>query len=86
MDELPIAVWVCSLCKSENTGDTCAVCYRKVCRVCGHVIYRDESYHADALGIEHMRCSGGAFRQRRAAMGKPRAHVAFERKDDYAGR
>ncbi len=86
MDEPPIHVWTCPHCGHENISDgLCAMCYQCKCRVCLQVIYRDESYHADALGIEHMRCSGGAFRQRRTAMGKPRAHVAFERKDDYAG-
>lgn len=88
MDE-PITIWTCPFCKHENIGaGTCAMCYQRVCRVCLAVIYRDESYHSDALVVEHMRCSGGAHRgkPRRAAMGAPHAHVAFERKDDYAGR
>ncbi len=84
MSDQPIALWRCGVCGFENAGDVCAKCYGVKCRVCHDSIYRDESIHRDALGAEHMRCSGGAQRVRRAAMGMPREHVPFVRGGDQS--
>lgn len=71
MDETML--FECRVCGSQSPGDHCLYCYTVICRVCRLPIFLDESLHRDALGVEHMRCSGGTLKVRHAAMGAPHA-------------
>ena len=51
---------LCSVCHAELIDGRCPKCYGAKCRTCHEPIYRNESYHSDALGVCHVRCAAHA--------------------------
>ena len=68
--------WTCLTCGRKSTGQTCDYCVRQACRVCHKPIFRDESFHIDAQGWEHMRCMFTP-RKRPKHMGGPRVCPSY---------